>query len=97
MAKGYWIAHVTVTDPDKYPAYVEANAVAFSKYGASFKVRGGTAEVLEGQSKDRHVVIEFDSYQKALDCYHSREYAAAFKLRQECAVSDLIIVEGYDP
>ena len=28
MKKGYWIAHVTVTDPKKYPSYVAANAEA---------------------------------------------------------------------
>ena len=31
MAKGYWIAHVEVTDPDGYKKYVAANGVAFAK------------------------------------------------------------------
>lgn len=97
MAKGYWIAHVTLTDADKYPEYVKANAVAFEKYGARFLVRGGTAQVMEGDSRERHVVIEFESYEKALECYHSPEYAAALKLRKECAETDAIVVEGYDP
>ena len=97
MAKGYWIAHVTVTDPDRYPDYVAANAEAFSKYGATFKVRGGQAEVKEGTSRDRHVVVEFDSYQTALECYHSPEYARAMEVRKDCAQSDVVIVEGYDP
>lgn len=97
MAKGYWIAHVTITDPERYPAYVEANAAAFSKYGGRFLVRGGPSELMEGQAKDRHVVIEFGSFQEALDCYHSPEYAAALKLRLDCAEGDLVIAEGYDP
>jgi uncharacterized protein (DUF1330 family) len=97
MAKGYLIAHVTITDPEQYPAYVEANAAAFSKYGATFRVRGGKAEVLEGESRDRHVVIEFDTYEKALECYHSEEYADAMKIRHAAALSDVIVVEGYDP
>ncbi len=29
MAKGYWIAHVDVTDPEGYKDYQAANAVAF--------------------------------------------------------------------
>ncbi len=97
MAKGYLIAHVTITDPERYPSYIEANAAAFEKYGAVFKVRGGKAEVLEGQSRDRHVVIEFDSYEKALECYHSKDYAPALEIRKAAAVSDVIVVEGYDP
>jgi len=97
MAKGYWIAHVTITDPDRYPDYVKANAKAFEKYGARFLVRGGPFELKEGQSRERHVVIEFDSYQKALECYGSPEYAEALALRQACAEADVIVIEGYEP
>ena len=32
MARGYWIAHVDVTDPEAYGRYVAANAIAFAKY-----------------------------------------------------------------
>ena len=28
MAKGYWIGHVEVTDPEGYKKYIAANAVA---------------------------------------------------------------------
>jgi len=96
MKKGYWIAHVTVTDPEKYPSYVAANAEAFSKYEARFLVRGGDAEVVEGSAGERHVVLEFPSYQQAMDCYHSPEYAGALTLRKDCATADVIIVEGHD-
>ena len=94
MAKGYWVAHVTVTDPDNYPKYVAANATAFEKYGARFRVRGGRFEAPEGAARERHVVIEFDSYEQALACYHSPEYAEAARLREAYADSDLVIVEG---
>ena len=97
MAKGYWIAHVTVNDPEKYPAYVAANATAFEKYGARFLVRGGQSTLKEGDTRDRHVVLEFDSYEKALECYGSPEYAEALAMRLEFADADVIIVEGYDP
>ncbi len=94
MAKGYWVAHVTVTDSDNYPKYVAANAAAFEKYGARFLVRGGRFEAPEGAARERHVVIEFDSYKQALACYHAPEYADAARLRQAYAESDLVIVEG---
>ena len=62
MAKGYWIAHVEVTDAETYKKYLAANAVAFAKYGARFLVRGGTHVVAKGAAKSRPVVIEFPDY-----------------------------------
>ena len=96
MAKGYWVARVDVSDPEGYKAYVAANAVAFAKYGAKFLVRGGRSESLEGTARARNVVIEFESYEQALACYHSPEYAAAMALRKNVSVGDLIVIEGYD-
>jgi uncharacterized protein (DUF1330 family) len=96
MARGYWIAHVDVTDPEAYKAYVAANAEAFGKYGGRFIVRGGDNELKEGSLRSRHVVIEFDSYQAALDCYNSPEYARARSLRETASAGDLVVIEGYD-
>ncbi|HEY4068905.1 MAG TPA: DUF1330 domain-containing protein [Burkholderiaceae bacterium] len=96
MTKGYWIAHVDVDDPEAYKAYVAANAIPFRKYGARFLVRAGRFENPEGASRSRHVVIEFASYQTALDCWHSPEYQAAVKLRQPVSIVDIVIVDGYD-
>ena len=96
MARGYWIGRIDVTDPDAYQRYVKANAESFALYNARFLVRGGEHEVPEGAARSRNVVIEFDSYQSALDCYHSPEYQVAKALRVDAAESDLLIIEGYD-
>jgi len=96
MAKGYWVGHVVVTDPEAYKSYVAANAEAFRKYGAKFLVRGGAFEAVAGKTRSRNVVLEFKDYATALACYRSEEYAAALKLRQGKAESDIIIIEGYD-
>ena len=93
-AKGYWIVHVSVTDPANYPKYIAADAAAFAKYEARFLVRGGRFEAVEGPARKRHVVIEFESYGTALACYRSAEYQAAAKLRQAYALSEVLIVEG---
>ncbi len=96
MAKGYWIGHVDVSDPDGYKAYQEANAAAFSKYGGRFLVRGGSSEVAEGSVRSRHVIIEFKDYPTAIACYRSPEYAAAMEKRKGKGEIDLVIVEGYE-
>ena len=96
MAKGYWISRVDVTDQERYKLYVAANAAPLRKYGARFLARGGRFENPEGTSRSRNVVIEFPSYEAALECWNSPEYQAAIKLRQPVSTFDLVIVEGYD-
>ena len=53
-------------------------------------------EVAEGGAKSRNVVIEFPSYEQAVACYHSPEYAKAIAARKGAAFVDLIIIEGYN-
>ncbi len=97
MAKGYWIAHVRVTDPERYKDYVAANAKAFEKYGAKFLVRGGANQVKHGEMPfDRHVVLEFESYALAKACYESPEYRAAEVIRNEASDGYVVVIEGYD-
>jgi uncharacterized protein (DUF1330 family) len=96
MPKGYWIAQVDVHDPAVYQDYVAANAEAFAKYGGRFLVRGGRMEVMEGQSRARRVVIEFEDFETALACYRSPEYAKALAIRQPVSTADMVIVEGYE-
>jgi uncharacterized protein (DUF1330 family) len=94
--KGYWIAHVDVTDPEGYKPYQTANATAFGKFGARFLVRGGRQEVTEGHARSRAVVIEFPSYEAALACYRSPDYQAAKALRLGKGEIDLLVIEGVD-
>ena len=94
--KGYWIAHVDVTDPDGYKAYQIANAKPFGMYGGRFLVRGGKQEVTEGRQRARCAVLEFPSYDAALACYRSPEYQAAKALRMGKGNIDLVVIEGYD-
>lgn len=96
MAKGYWVASVDVHDMDAYRQYVTANAGPFATYGAKFLVRDGQKEATEGALRSRIVVLEFDSYENALACYHSAEYQAAKALRVNASDADVVVVEGYD-
>ncbi len=59
-------------------------------------MRGGPFENPEGISRTRNVVIEFPSYQAAIDCWKSREYQDAIKLRASVSTIDLVIIEGYE-
>lgn len=96
MAKGYWIAHVDVSNPEGYKEYVALNAKAFAKYGAKFLVRGGPFTLKSGTARSRHVVLEFKDYATALACYESPEYKAAEAVRNKHSAGDVIVIEGYE-
>lgn len=96
MPKAYWVAHVTVTDPDAYAEYRAANAEAFAKYGAKFLVRGGHQDIREGDQRPRTVVIEFPDRATAEACYDSPEYQRAKSLREAASQGDLVIVDGWE-
>ena len=96
MAKGYWIAHVDVRDPERYKDYVSTAKPAFERFGARFLARGGDHVAKEGAGRSRNVVIEFPTFQAAVDCYESQEYQAAKAIRVTVADGEITIVEGYD-
>jgi uncharacterized protein (DUF1330 family) len=96
MPKGYWIAHVDVHGQDSYQKYAKELPAIFKKYGARFLVRGGTFEGVEGKTRSRNIVLEFPSYEQALACYRSPEYQRAAKDRFAGAVTDLLVIDGYD-
>lgn len=96
MSKGYWIARVDVHDADSYKDYVASNGEAFAKFGGRFLVRGGAFESPMGSSRSRNVVLEFPTYQAALDCWGSELYQAARARQKGGAEIDMLIIEGYD-
>lgn len=96
MPKGYWIIRVDVTDLEAFKAYAVSNAGALRRFGAKFLVRAGAFTVVEGQARARSTVVEFPSYQDALDCWNSPEYQEARALRLGACEMDLVIVEGFD-
>ena len=96
MAKGYWIGRVDVSNDEGYKPYAAANPAIFKKFGGRFVVRGGKFEAPEGSSRKRNVVIEFPSYQAALDCYNSPEYQEALALRKDISQGEIVVAEGYE-
>ena len=96
MPKGYIIGHITVHDPEAYKEYVEKETPILLASGGRFLVRGGQAQVVEGQAEERHVVFEFDSFETALASYRDPAYQEVAKIRHATATSTILIVEGHD-
>ena len=95
MPKGYIICHITVTDPEGYPEYVRRDTPILESHGAKFIVRGGQSQTPEGNTQDRHVVIEFPSYEAAVAAYNDPDYQEVAEIRRRCADSTITIVEGH--
>ena len=94
MPKGYIVCHITVTDPDRYPEYIRRDTPILEKLGAKFIVRGGQSEVPEGQTGERHVIIEFPSFEEAKAAYYDPEYQEVADIRRASAESTIVLVEG---
>ncbi|KFI26871.1 DUF1330 domain-containing protein [Paenirhodobacter enshiensis] len=88
------IAHVTVTDPLAYAAYQRAAQGVFEAHGGRFLARGGHSETVEGPPDERHVIVEFPTFEAARACYASPHYAAARQKREGAAMVRIVLVEG---
>ena len=96
MKKAYLIVRVSIVNDELFQKYPPLSSTAIQKYGGKYLVRGGKFDVLEGEwPVDRTTIVEFESYEKAKQCYDSIEYAEAKKVRQQSAQSDFILIEGY--
>lgn len=95
MPKGYIIGHITVRDPEAYKEYIEKDTPILKGLGGNFIIRGGQSQVMEGETHERHVVMEFPSYEAALAAYNDPEYQEVMKIRHGSADSTIIVVEGH--
>jgi len=87
-----------ITDPAAYARYKEMTGPSIAAYGGRYLVRGGPCEVLEGSWRPpRLVILEFPDAAGARAWWNSAEYGAAKALRQSCAQSEIVLIEGYAP
>lgn len=91
----YVVAEVEIVNPEGYKAYSQQVPATIEKYGGRFLVRGGKAQVLEGDWPDvRRVILEFPSLDAAQKWWDSTEYAAPKELRRANSKGRLILIEG---
>ena len=90
----YWITHIEVTDADRYGEYAKRAGPAIAAFGGKFLVRGGKHLQLEGEDRERNVLIEFPDIATAEACYRSPAYQEALSFAKDSSVRDLVLVEG---
>ena len=92
----YILVDITINDPQTYERYKLLTPASIAAYHGKYLVRGGRTEVLEGDwEPSRLVILEFPGVEEAKAWWDSEEYAAAKGLRQSCATTEMLLVEGF--
>lgn len=95
MPKAYLVTvYRSISDPEKLAAYVKLAGPAVAAAGGTALARGLAAEAYESGAKERVVLTEFESLDRALALYHSPEYAKARAELGAGAVRDMRVIEG---
>ena len=72
MAKGYMIsAHRRAADPEKASAYRDLAIPALISMGGKFLSSGGRVVAKENGLAERTILIEFESFEAAVNAYES--------------------------
>jgi uncharacterized protein (DUF1330 family) len=87
----YLVATVRITDAGKFAEYGKAIAGLSERFGGEYVVRGGAAEILEGNvdPDERVVVSRFPDADAARAYLGSPEYQAGVALRQGGAIVEM--------
>ncbi len=96
MKKGYWlVAYRSVSDASALKNYGKLAIPAIEAGGGKILIQATDAiEARESGLKQRTVVTEFESFEKAVATYNSAAYQAALNALGSAAERDFRIVEG---
>jgi len=97
MPKAYWVTcYRSISDPQKLAAYAKLAPLATAPFGARYIARGTASSAFEAGQKERIVIAEFPSVEKAVAAYNSPAYQEALKALGNGAVRDIRIVEAVE-
>ena len=97
MPKAYWVTcYRSISNPDALAAYAKLAGPAIAPYGGHYLARDTAAAAYEAGLKQRIVISEFPSVEKAIAAHDSPAYQDALKALGDGAERDLRIVEGLE-
>ena len=92
---GYLIAQLNMTDKENFKLYAETVPESVKKFGGKYLVRAGEFKSMQGKwDFTRNVIIEFPTYEKALEWYNSEEYKPIKQIRLDNSEGTNIIIKG---
>jgi uncharacterized protein (DUF1330 family) len=97
MAKAYWVTtYRSISHPEKLAAYAKLAGPAIAPFGGRYLARGTAAMAYEHGLRERIVISEFPSVERAIAAHDSGAYQEALRALGDGAVRDLRIVEGLE-
>ncbi len=91
----YVVVDIAIRDAATYDEYKLLAPPSIAQYGGRYIARGGATTTLEGSWRpERLVILEFPDAERARTWWGSPEYASAKALRQSCATTDMVLLEG---
>jgi uncharacterized protein (DUF1330 family) len=97
MPKAYWITtYREIKDPAKLAAYSKLAPLALAPFGVRYICRGTPDVTFESGLKERVVVSEFPSLEKAVAGHDSAGYQEALRALGDGAVRDIRIISGVE-
>lgn len=96
--KGFVIVHYNVEDKNSeaYRNYLSTVDATINQYGGKTLVADSDPEILEGNPKQKIVVLEFESTDVAKEWYNSSEYTAIKDLRISTTKGWMVIAKEYN-
>ena len=92
---GYWMVRTTeIRDQDAIEQYRKLWPDIGSRYNAKILASRGEHKTVEGEDKPRNLLVEFPTYQDALDCYNDPDYAVAIEYMKKACDRELVIIES---
>ena len=97
MPKAYAVVcYHSAPDPQKFAAYVKLASAAVAPFGARYLARSTASAAYEDGLRERTIIAEYPSLEKAIAARESAAYGEALKALGDGVVRDFRIVEGLE-
>lgn len=92
----YFIAEISIHDPDGYQAYLAGFMEIFDRYSGKLKVvSSAKIDIIEGDWAPKGVVLmEFPALEQAKAWKNDPDYIELAKIRKATAETNMVLVEG---
>lgn len=93
MTKGYWVVTGTIHTPLGMVPFINKFNAWLPTVGARLLIRDLQGDLREGSPGSVNIIVEFDSKEKAITAYESKEYQELINLRLQHSDINLTITE----